>query len=170
MNNSFLTILFECRSVIHDIAARNTTRQAMSTVVCWADLILAKLGQAVVAAAGGLCGVVASDHHQPPTILMQKEDDALRAAVQLPGEYLARWLRCISSLLPRVLERRCGNLGLCAQFACSHSSCTKPPLWGLCDGSTTDEGYHVHKSVSSLYYCEIIDIQMTDSAVRLEVP
>ena len=151
-------MLFEYRSVSYDIAARNATRQAMSTVVCWADLILTRLGQAVIAAAGGLCGVVASNNHQPPTILMQKEDDALRAAVQLPGEYLARWLRCIGSLLPRALERRRGDLGLCTQFARSHSSCTKPPLWGSCDGSTADEGNHVHKSVSSLYYCEIIGI------------
>lgn len=80
---SFLAMLFEYRAIIYDIAARNADGQTQ--IVCWVDLILAKLSQAVIAAAGSLCGVVHSHRDQPSTILAQRNDDMLRAAAQLPG-------------------------------------------------------------------------------------
>ena len=80
---SFLAMLFEYRAVFYDIAARNADGQTL--VVCWVDLILAKLGQAVVAAAGSLCGIVLLHRDQPSTILAWRDDDILRAAAQLPG-------------------------------------------------------------------------------------
>ncbi|TBU35113.1 hypothetical protein BD311DRAFT_204228, partial [Dichomitus squalens] len=87
LNHSTLALLFDYRSVIHSIVARNAAGQAMSTVVCWADLILSQLGQAVLAASTGLCSIVPSDHNQPPAILVHREDDMLRAAVQLPERW-----------------------------------------------------------------------------------
>ncbi len=84
VNPSFLAMLFEYRAVIYGIAARNADGQTL--IVCWADLILAKLGQAVIATAGSLCGVVSPHQDQPSTILAQRDEDMLRAAAQLPGE------------------------------------------------------------------------------------
>lgn len=76
-------MLFGYRTKIYDIAARNANGQTL--IVCWVDVILAKLGQAIIATAGSLCGVVHSYRTQPSTILAQKDNSILRAAAQLPG-------------------------------------------------------------------------------------
>jgi len=58
-------------------------RTAASTIVCWVDVILAKLGDAAVAVAGGFSR---EPVEQPvfENLRMQREDDGLRAAAQLP--------------------------------------------------------------------------------------
>lgn len=82
----FLSLLFKFRALFRFIAASTTVETSTSVIVCWADIILAKLGQAIVAVAGSSFDVASSDHTIPQSVRAQRQDDMLRAAVQLPGE------------------------------------------------------------------------------------
>ena len=86
VDDRFLAALFESRAGFHAIAARETAHDSsMTTIVCWADVILARLGQAIITAASTFFGVSPQDREQPQSVRAQKEDDMLRAALQLPG-------------------------------------------------------------------------------------
>ncbi|KAI0757130.1 hypothetical protein C8Q80DRAFT_79276 [Daedaleopsis nitida] len=87
LNPSSLSLLFEFRAAFHRIAARNTDGPSTSVIVCWADAILAKLGQTIVFASGALYNVSLEEQYQPPSVRAQKDDDMLRAAVQLPDKW-----------------------------------------------------------------------------------
>lgn len=82
---SFLQVLFQYRHLFRAIAARNLKPNfAVPTIVCWADIILAKLGD--------LSTFLATDFHAfppssplPDILLVRQQEDNTRAAVQLPG-------------------------------------------------------------------------------------
>ena len=87
MGDRFLSKLFELRGVFHAIAMQNMDdRNSSKTIVCWADVVIARLGQAAVIVAGTFFDVAPHDHGQPPSVRAQKDDDVLRAALQLPSE------------------------------------------------------------------------------------
>lgn len=84
MHIPFLCVLFDYRRVFHGIAALALAPDsAASTVVCWVDVIFAKLSEAVVNLAGG---VFREDLESPSfqNLRAQREDSNLRAAAQLP--------------------------------------------------------------------------------------
>ena len=87
MGDRFLSKLFELRGAFHAIAMQNMDdRNSSKTIVCWADVVVARLGQVAVVVAGTFFDVAPHDHGQPPSVRAQKDDDALRAALQLPSE------------------------------------------------------------------------------------
>ena len=82
---SFLHLLFQYRRLFRVIAARDfPPGTAPSAVVCWVDLLLAKLGDVVAFIAAGL-DVDHPDRSLPESLRAQREEDNLRAAIQLPG-------------------------------------------------------------------------------------
>ncbi|KAH9946799.1 hypothetical protein B0H21DRAFT_741825 [Amylocystis lapponica] len=90
---SFISLLFEYRRIFHQIAARDITPgNAPPIVVCWVDVILAKLAEVIVVFAHG----PSEDVKRPPltTLQRQMEGDALRAATQLPD----RWSSVVNVL------------------------------------------------------------------------
>lgn len=83
---SFLDLLFQYRRLFHVIAARDfRPSSAPLAIVCWADVVLAKLGDVVVVIAAGL-DEEHPDHSLPGSLKAQREEDNLRAAIQLPGK------------------------------------------------------------------------------------
>jgi hypothetical protein len=86
---SFLVILFDYRKIFHDMAARallpGTTA---STTISWVDVILAKLGDAVVAIASGF-EVTSAEPPISKILKQQRDEDSLRAAAQLPRTLLS---------------------------------------------------------------------------------
>lgn len=102
VNPRYLNLLFEYRAAIYYIAARGADSRTL--IVSWADLILAKLGKAVVAAAGSLCGVASWHQDHPSTILAQRDNDMLRAAAQLPGQHGKRLIEAFCLTTCRMLE------------------------------------------------------------------
>ncbi|PBL00741.1 hypothetical protein ARMGADRAFT_1160030 [Armillaria gallica] len=81
---SFLHTLFAHRTVFHHIAVSSAV-DATSTIVCWVDVLLAKLADAIIMVAGNgsqLSGVQHSEEWH-----LQREDDNLRAASQLPSQW-----------------------------------------------------------------------------------
>lgn len=81
---SFLRTLFAHRTVFHHIAVSSVVHPA-STIVCWVDVLLAKLSDAIVMAAGD--GTQLSDIQHSEEWYLQREDDNLRAASQLPSQW-----------------------------------------------------------------------------------
>ena len=81
-----MTLLFQFRAVFHRIASYNAQGGHTSVVVSWVDVILAKLGHAITLATGALFDVVPIAQDEPHSVRAQREDDMLRAAVQLPGK------------------------------------------------------------------------------------
>ncbi|OCH96529.1 hypothetical protein OBBRIDRAFT_8420 [Obba rivulosa] len=82
LDTSFLAVLFEFRQIFHVIASRSVAPGGASLVVCWVDVVLVKLSDAVVVIAGG----IESTTGEPElvTLRRQREEDMLRAAIQLP--------------------------------------------------------------------------------------
>ncbi|KAJ7630732.1 hypothetical protein FB45DRAFT_1151654 [Roridomyces roridus] len=78
---AFLTALFEHRKIFNQIAAQSLAPGPSSAVVCWVDVILFKLGDAVVPIASG----VSVDFASP--LFPVAAEDGLRAASQLPSEW-----------------------------------------------------------------------------------
>jgi hypothetical protein len=82
VNVSFVLLLFEYRGVFHGIAARQTPPgTAVSSVICWVDVILSQLAAAVIS------GPPTTDQSEFPGLKKQREDDTLRAAAQLPCKF-----------------------------------------------------------------------------------
>ncbi|KAL6302231.1 hypothetical protein BKA93DRAFT_794093 [Sparassis latifolia] len=85
---SFMSLLFDYRKLFHRIAARDTSHtSAPSTVVCWVDVVLSKLGDAVISLIGRHCTDVETLEWSFSTLKQQRETDSLYAAVQLPDEW-----------------------------------------------------------------------------------
>jgi hypothetical protein len=104
VDESFLSILFN-----HRQAFQNTTHKLIeaspSTVICLLDVVLAKLGLFVLNVAGGF-----SPNLQAPFLgymRLHREEDAVRAAAQLPG---ICFLDAILWLISFVCHQRNGNL------------------------------------------------------------
>ena len=82
---SFLHLLFQYRRVFRVIAARDfNLSSAPLATICWVDLVLAKLGDVAAFIAAGLDGDH-PDRSLPESLRAQREEDNLRAAIQLPG-------------------------------------------------------------------------------------
>jgi hypothetical protein len=102
--------LFDLRRIFLGIASRALNRGAgSSTVVSWVDVVLAKLGDAVMVSSTGFhreC-LLASI---PQTLKRKRDEDGLWAASQLPGmfNWSRRWLDSVSldkwQLVPSVLS------------------------------------------------------------------
>ncbi len=100
----FLSLLFAFRTLFRAIAASSTDDRNASVIVCWADIIIVKLGQAITIIAGSYFDISSSDQVYPESVLVRREDDMLRAAVQLPGEYLLQAVYLID-FLPLMSEK-----------------------------------------------------------------
>ena len=88
MNDRFLSTIFKLREAFHCIAARNVEDlHGSTTIVCWADAFLARLGDAVITIASAYFDVDAQERGEQDSIRAQKNEDMLRAALQLSGVY-----------------------------------------------------------------------------------
>ncbi|KAI9057102.1 hypothetical protein FKP32DRAFT_1396611 [Trametes sanguinea] len=87
LSESTLTLLLEYRAVFREIASRSLQASSTAVAVCWVDVILAKLGQSIITAAGLFYDVTRSDKGQPEALRTQKQEDMLRAAIQLPAKW-----------------------------------------------------------------------------------
>ena len=90
MNPEFIALLFAYRQVFHAMAARSIRPGLVSSaVVCWVDVVFAKLAVAITA----ICPGVPSSASQSDQVHggMQKQLDChlLRAATQLPSAPIA---------------------------------------------------------------------------------
>ena len=74
--------------LFRDIASRELDASTSTITVCWVDVILAKLGQAILYVTGAFNGIRVFEGEQHEAVRAQKEEDMLRAAVQLPGNRL----------------------------------------------------------------------------------
>ncbi|KAF9786112.1 hypothetical protein BJ322DRAFT_1210647 [Thelephora terrestris] len=80
-NESFMSLLFEYRTIFRTLAARQVpVGRSPSSVICWVDVVLYRISALV-------------DHPDCilahlPSLQKQREDDMLRAATQLPGSWL----------------------------------------------------------------------------------
>jgi hypothetical protein len=82
VDENFLSILFSFRQTFQN-PIHILIDAPSSTVVCWLDVVLAKLGLLVSNVAGGF-----SPSLQAPFVeymRLHREEDAVRAAAQLPG-------------------------------------------------------------------------------------
>lgn len=94
---SFLSILFDYRKVFHGLAAEDLVSGAVaSTIICWVDVIFAKLSEASVVVAGGL-RLGFSQAYQFEDLRKHLDEDCLRAAAQLPEKWLS---------LPKVISSK----------------------------------------------------------------
>ncbi|TFK94334.1 hypothetical protein K466DRAFT_657861 [Polyporus arcularius HHB13444] len=104
LDPDFLSLLFAFRTLFRAIAASSTDDRNASVIVCWADIIIVKLGQAITIIAGSYFDISTSDQVYPESVLVQREDDMLRAAVQLPGKYLLQAVYLVD-FLPLMSEK-----------------------------------------------------------------
>ncbi|KAI8995508.1 hypothetical protein BD414DRAFT_479747 [Trametes punicea] len=82
-----LDLLLSHRVLFRDIAARHLEGSTSAVAVCWVDVVLARLGQAIVRAAGLFHNVLPAEGEHPESLRAKKEDDLLRAATQLPERW-----------------------------------------------------------------------------------
>ena len=82
----FILLLFDYRKVFHSIAAQALLPgTAASAVVCWVDVILASLSEAVIkVGCGRRLPHNDSQNSFSESLKKQSEDNNLRAAAQLP--------------------------------------------------------------------------------------
>jgi hypothetical protein len=80
-DESFLSILFNHRQAFQ--TTHSMTHASPSTVVCWLDVALAKLGYFVLNVAAGFSPSVRAPFLE--YMRLHREEDAVRAAAQLPG-------------------------------------------------------------------------------------
>ncbi|KZT30372.1 hypothetical protein NEOLEDRAFT_1237648 [Neolentinus lepideus HHB14362 ss-1] len=87
VQEEFLSSLFDYKKVFYKLASQDCPREAApSIVICWVDVILAKLGEAICILAAE--APIPDDYPAIPTSLKkQQEDDSLRAAAQLPENW-----------------------------------------------------------------------------------
>lgn len=82
---SFLHLLFQYRRLFRVIATRDfKPNSAPLAIVCWVDVVLARLGDVAACIAAGL-DVDHPDQLLPESLKARREEDNLRAAIQLPG-------------------------------------------------------------------------------------
>ncbi|KAF8559216.1 hypothetical protein OG21DRAFT_712038 [Imleria badia] len=84
---SFVHLLFQYRRLFRVLAARDfKLTSAPLAIVCWVDIVLAKLGDVAALVAAGLDGDH-PDQSLPESLKAQREEDNLRAAIQLPDNW-----------------------------------------------------------------------------------
>ncbi|KDQ63765.1 hypothetical protein JAAARDRAFT_189303 [Jaapia argillacea MUCL 33604] len=83
VNHQFMQLLFEYRRIFRSLAATNLASRgtASSVVVCWVDLIIAKLAEAILLLSGGL----EYPDFAAGGLNQRRESNGIRAASQLPG-------------------------------------------------------------------------------------
>ncbi|KAI0936199.1 hypothetical protein AcV5_004396 [Taiwanofungus camphoratus] len=89
VHSSFISLLFDYRRIFHRLAARDLMHSAPAVVVCWVDVILAKLGDAIFVIASRRPDSSLPVPEEPSFVSLekQKEGAALRAATQLPEKW-----------------------------------------------------------------------------------
>ncbi|KAI0762859.1 hypothetical protein C8Q74DRAFT_183839 [Fomes fomentarius] len=108
----FLSLLFQYRVIFNRIAANSTEGSNSSLIITWVDIVLARLGQAITVAAGTFFRVPPIDQHQPMSVRAQREDDILRAAVQLPD----KWTDIVHVLSSKHVSPAAYRLVMCLVF------------------------------------------------------
>ncbi|KAH7883720.1 hypothetical protein F5I97DRAFT_1580022 [Phlebopus sp. FC_14] len=94
-NPSFMQLLFQYRRIFHFIAMNSVDPgYAVPTVVCWVDVVLAKLGDLSALLAAGFHSYH-PDRTLPDALKARRQEDSIRAAIQLPGTW-----DMVPSLLP----------------------------------------------------------------------
>ncbi|KAI0051744.1 hypothetical protein FA95DRAFT_201272 [Auriscalpium vulgare] len=84
---SSMSQLFDYRRAFHAIAARNLPPgPTSSVVVCWVDVVLTKLVEAIVVVAGG-ANPHGRENGMTGSLAQQKENEALTTASQLPQSW-----------------------------------------------------------------------------------
>ncbi|KIJ21622.1 hypothetical protein PAXINDRAFT_95165 [Paxillus involutus ATCC 200175] len=84
---SFLHLLFQYRRLFHIIAARDLRPgSAPPAIVCWVDVVLARLGDVSAFVAAGF-HENHPDQTLPDVLKVQRQEDNLRAAIQLPDNW-----------------------------------------------------------------------------------
>ncbi|KAH7931143.1 hypothetical protein BV22DRAFT_1124521 [Leucogyrophana mollusca] len=87
LHYSSFCLLFQYRRLFHVIAAQGLIPGvAIPTVICWVDVILAKVGDVAAFVAGGL-RVDDCQRNSTQVLKLQREDNQLRAAAQLPDKW-----------------------------------------------------------------------------------
>ncbi|KIJ68301.1 hypothetical protein HYDPIDRAFT_24595 [Hydnomerulius pinastri MD-312] len=87
LNASFLHLLFQYRRLFHIIAIGDLRPgSAVPAIVCWVDVILAKLGDVSTLVATGFHRN-SPDQTLPDVLQAQRQEDNLRAAMQLPDSW-----------------------------------------------------------------------------------
>ncbi|RDX56001.1 hypothetical protein OH76DRAFT_587645 [Lentinus brumalis] len=112
LDPDFLSLLFAFRTLFRAIAASSTDDRNASVIVCWADIIIVKLGQAITIIAGSYFDISSSDQVYPESVLVQREDDMLRAAVQLPE----KWSDIVHAVTSDYVSPAAYRLCLCLLF------------------------------------------------------
>ncbi|KAF9240909.1 hypothetical protein BU15DRAFT_73766 [Melanogaster broomeanus] len=84
---SFLHLLFQYRRLFHMLAVKDLSPgSAPPAVVCWVDVVLAKLGDVSAVVAAGF-HKNHPDQMLPDVLRAQRQEDNLRAAIQLPDNW-----------------------------------------------------------------------------------
>ncbi|TFK57310.1 hypothetical protein OE88DRAFT_118956 [Heliocybe sulcata] len=88
VQEDFLMSLFDYRQLFYRIASQECPRDtAPSVIICWVDVILARLGE-VVCVLAAEAPVLDDNSAISASLKKQYEDDSLRAAAQLPEKWL----------------------------------------------------------------------------------
>ena len=81
---AFLQKLFQYRKIFHGLASQGVNTTNVFTVISWVDIILARLGDAIVYIGSG-CHEDSLLQSMPQALRRQRDEDNLYAAAQLPG-------------------------------------------------------------------------------------
>ena len=77
--------LFQLRQFFHMVAAQEvSSHNAKVSIICWADVILARLGEAIQAIIEGLHPPLNPRTLDSGTLLRHRDEISLHAALQLP--------------------------------------------------------------------------------------
>ena len=91
MDPDFVALLFAYRQVFHAIAARNMrTATISSAVVCWVDVVFAKLAVAITVIHPGVPSSATQSEQVRGSMQKQLDCHLLRAATQLPSAPIAQ--------------------------------------------------------------------------------
>lgn len=159
VNPEFIALLFAYRQVFHAIAVRSIHAGSVpSAVVCWVDVVFAKLAVAVTAICPG--GPPSASQSETVHGSMQKQLDCylLRAATQLPSAPIAWKLRL------RILTLECTrHMGRSAHrsvcrlcVACCLPPCPASTLWDVCATASA-----AGEQVPGNYQVSLLRIQAT---------
>lgn len=87
----FVALLFAYRQVFHVIAARSIcTSTVSSAVVCWVDVIFAKIAVAITAISPDIPSSASQSEQLHGSMQKQLDCHLLRAATQLPSALITR--------------------------------------------------------------------------------
>ncbi|TFY83782.1 hypothetical protein EWM64_g248 [Hericium alpestre] len=131
VSTDFLTKLFGFRQRFHVVAANElASSKTVTILVCWVDVILAKIGEAATAIASGWSADPSPCSDMFDSLARQREGDALRAAAQLPHA----WEKVPMLLLSESASPAAVRLALCLAFA---AYIVRPQLIGM-DSTSID--------------------------------